>query len=52
MPSPNDIQSNPVNADTEGAIESVGINRVSVLSELNLEKMYGLYPGKDKENAP
>ena len=30
---------NPINTDTEGKIESVRINRVSVLSELNLEKM-------------
>ena len=33
------MQSNPVNTDTEGAIESVRINGVSVLSRLNLEKM-------------
>ena len=33
------VQSNPVNADTEWAIESVRINRVSVVSGLNLEKM-------------
>ena len=33
------IQSNPDNTDTEGATESVCINGVSVLSELNLEKM-------------
>ena len=33
------MQSNPVNTDTEGAIESVRINWVSVLSRLNLEKM-------------
>ena len=29
----------PVNTDTEGAIERVRINWVSVLSGLNLEKM-------------
>ena len=33
------LQSNPVNTGTEGAIESVHINGVSVLSGLNLEKM-------------
>ena len=33
------MQSNPVKTDTEGAIESVRINGVSVLSRLNLEKM-------------
>ena len=33
------IQSNSVNTDTEGGIESVRINGVSVLSRLNLEKM-------------
>ena len=33
------VQSNPVNTDTEGVIESVRINEVSVLSGLNLEKM-------------
>ena len=35
----NEIQSNPVNTDIEGAKESVRINGVSVLSGLNLEKM-------------
>ena len=29
---------NPINTDTEGAIESVRINRMSVLSGFNLEK--------------
>ena len=29
------VQSNPVNMDTEGAIESVPINEVSVFSRLN-----------------
>ena len=33
------VQSHPVNTDTEGVIESVHINGVSVLSGLNLEKM-------------
>ena len=33
------VQSNPVDTDNEGAIESVRINGVSVLSGLNLEKM-------------
>ena len=33
------IQSNPVNMDTEGAIESVCINGVSVLRRSNLEKV-------------
>ena len=33
------IKSNPINKDTEVAIESVGIDRMSVLSELNLERM-------------
>ena len=36
---PSQIQSNPVNTVTEGAIESVLINGVSVLSGLNLEQM-------------
>ena len=33
------IQPIPVNTDTDGAIESVRINRVFVSSGLNLEKM-------------
>ena len=33
------LQSNRVNTGTEGAIERVHINGVSVLSGLNLEKM-------------
>ena len=33
------LRSNSVNTDTEGAIESVDINGVSVLSEVNLEKI-------------
>ena len=41
------VQSNPVNMDTEGAIESVrSVNGVSVLTGLNLEKCKGfLSPG-------
>ena len=35
----NVIQSNPVSTDTLGAIESVLINGVSLLSGLNLEKI-------------
>ena len=34
------IQSNAVKTDSEGGIESVRINGVSVLSGLNLEKMF------------
>ena len=34
----NKVQSNLVNTDTEGAIESVRIHGVFALSELNLEK--------------
>ena len=33
------IKSNPINKDTEVAIENVCIDRISVLSELNLERM-------------
>ena len=32
----------PLNAETEGAIESACINEVSILRGLNLQKMYGL----------
>ena len=40
------VQSNPVYTDTEGAIESVRINGVSVLTGWNLEKCEGfLSPG-------
>ena len=40
------MQSNPVNTDTEGAIESFRINGVSVFSRLNLENTWGLsFPG-------
>ena len=41
-----------VNKDTEGAIESVSINRVSVLNGLNLEKLYGPSFPRDKANCP
>ena len=34
------VHSNPVNTATEGAIESVNINSVSVLSRLNLRPVY------------
>ena len=33
------VQLNPVNKDTEEAMERVCINEVSVLSRLNLEKL-------------
>ena len=42
---------NPVDTDTEGAITSVRINRVSVLSGLNVGKMYGSFR-RDKANCP
>ena len=32
------MQSNPMNTNNEWAVESVGIDRVSMLSWLNLEK--------------
>ena len=32
------MQSNPMNTNNEWAVESVGIDRVSILSWLNLEK--------------
>ena len=41
---------NPVNTDTEGAIESVCINSVSVFSRLNWEKMCGPRTGKTVHN--
>ena len=37
--------------DIERAIESVGINRVSVLSGLKLEKMKGFSFSRDKTNC-
>ena len=33
------VQSNPVILDTEGAIENVRIDEMSIISRLNLEKM-------------
>ena len=42
----------PVNTDTEGAIESVRINRGFVLSGLNLEKIQGLSFLKVEANCP
>lgn len=30
---------NPINMDTEGAVQTARINQVFVLSEMNLEKM-------------
>ena len=48
----NPVQWNPVNTDAKVAIESVRINGVSVLSRLNLDKMYGLPFPKDKGNCP
>ena len=36
------VQSNHVNMDTEGAIECVRLNWVSILSRLNVEKIQGL----------
>ena len=33
------VQSNPVILDTEGAIENVHIDEVSIISMLNLEEM-------------
>ena len=37
--------------DTEGAIESVPINEVSVFSRLNWEKIFGLSFPRDKANS-
>ena len=45
------VQSNPVTLDTEGAIENVHIDEVSIISRLNLEKMYGLSYPMDKANC-
>ena len=42
-------QSNPFNTDTDGAIKSVRFNRVSIISGLNLEKMYGLSFSREKQ---
>ena len=47
------VQSNPVNMDTEGTIESVrSVNGVSVLTGLNLEKCKGLSFPRGKTNCP
>ena len=46
------IQSNHVNTDTEGAVERVLINWVSVLSGLNLKKVLGLPFPTDKAKWP
>jgi len=46
------IQSDLVNTDIEGSVESVRINEVSVLSGLNLEKMKGVFFPRDKANCP
>ena len=46
------IQSDLVNTDIEGSVESVRINEVSVLSGLNLEKMKGVFSPRDKANCP
>ena len=48
------MQSNLINMDTEGAIESPHINGVSVLSGLNLEKSNGrsIFPqGQSKSSV-
>ena len=42
----------PVDKYTEGTIDSVRINSVSVLRGLDLEKMYGLSFSRDKVNCP
>ena len=34
------MQSNPFNKDSDGAKQSIHINRISIFSGLNLEKMY------------
>ena len=38
------VLSNPVNTDTEGVIESVRINKVSVLSGLVRENVGAIFP--------
>ena len=40
------------NPDTQGAIDSVRINRVSVVSGLKLEKMWELSFPRNKANCP
>ena len=44
----NQVQSNHVNTDTEGVVERVHVNGVSVLSGLNLKKILGLPFPTDK----
>ena len=46
-----DIPSKPVNKDTEGTVKSACFNGVSVLSELNIEKMRGLAFSEDKKKC-
>ena len=46
------IQWNPINMDTDRTCHSVHVNRVSVLSRLNLEKMYELLFHWNKRNCP
>ena len=46
------VQLNHVNTDTEGAVERVLINWVSVLSGLNLKKVLGLPFPTDKAKWP
>ena len=46
------IQWNPINTDTDGTYHSVRVNRVSVLSGLNLEKIHELLFHWNKRNCP
>ena len=46
------IQWNPINMDTNGTCHSVRVNQVSVLSGLNLEKIYELLFHWKKRNCP
>ena len=43
------VQSDSVIMDTEGAIESVLIKGVSVLSRLNLEKISAFFPQRQRK---
>ena len=43
------VQSDSVITDTEGAIESVLIKGVSVLSRLNLEKISAFFPQRQRK---
>ena len=45
------IQSDPVNTDIEGSVESVRINEVTVLSGLNLEKMKRFFSPGTKQSV-